>query len=137
MSATTKIRPRDRDTIIQALAAGVVPRIGLQHVQVGRARELSALVRDVERVADGGSALRFVIGEYGAGKSFFMSLVRLVALEKRLLTVHADLGPDRRFTLRPDRRARFMEKQCATWRRGPSPKAELSPASSKGSSENS
>jgi hypothetical protein len=96
MSATTKIRPRDRDTIIQALSAGVVPRVGLQHVQVGRARELSALVRDVERVADGGSALRFVIGEYGAGKSFFMSLVRLVALEKRLLTVHADLGPDRR-----------------------------------------
>jgi len=96
MSAPTKIRPRDRDTIIQALQAGVVPRVGLQHVQVGRARELQALVRDVERIADGGSAIRFVIGEYGAGKSFFLSLVRLVALEKRLLTVHADLGPDRR-----------------------------------------
>lgn len=96
MSAATRIKPRDRDTIIQALSAGVVPRIGLQHIQVGRVGELSALVRDVERIADGGSAIRFVIGEYGAGKSFFLSLVRLVALEKRLLTVHADLGPDRR-----------------------------------------
>lgn len=96
MTVQAKIRPRDRDTIIQALAAGVVPRVGLQHVQVGRARELQALVRDVERIADGGSSIRFIIGEYGAGKSFFMSLVRLVALEKRLLTVHADLGPDRR-----------------------------------------
>jgi len=96
MSVTPKIRPRDRDTIIQALSAGVVPRVGLQHIQVGRAGELAALVRDVERIADGGSAIRFVIGEYGAGKSFFLSLVRLVALEKRLLTVHADLGPDRR-----------------------------------------
>lgn len=96
MTVQAKIRPRDRDTIIQALSAGVVPRVGLQHVQVGRARELQALVRDVERIADGGSSIRFVIGEYGAGKSFFMSLVRLVALEKRLLTVHADLGPDRR-----------------------------------------
>jgi hypothetical protein len=96
MSTTSKIRPRDRDTILQALAAGVVPRVGLQHIQVGRVRELGALVRDIERIADGGSAIRFVIGEYGAGKSFFLSLVRLVALEKKLLTVHADLGPDRR-----------------------------------------
>jgi hypothetical protein len=96
MSHTAKIRPRDRDTILQALAAGVVPRVGLQHIQVGRVRELNALVRDIERIADGGSTIRFVIGEYGAGKSFFLSLVRLVALEKKLLTVHADLGPDRR-----------------------------------------
>ena len=29
-----KIRPRERDTIIQALRAGVVPRLGLQHIQV-------------------------------------------------------------------------------------------------------
>ncbi len=93
---TPRIRPRDRDTIIQALSAGVVPRIGLQHIQVGRVRELQALIRDVDRIADGGSAIRFVIGEYGAGKSFFLSLVRLVALERRLLTVNADLGPDRR-----------------------------------------
>jgi hypothetical protein len=93
---TTRIRPRDRDTIIQALAAGVVPRIGLQHISVGRAREVQALIRDIDRIADGGASMRFIIGEYGAGKSFFLTLVRLVALEKKLVTVHADLGPDRR-----------------------------------------
>jgi hypothetical protein len=91
-----RIRPRDRDTIIQALSAGVVPRLGLQHIAVGRQREVQALVRDIERIADGGAAMRFVIGEYGAGKSFFLTLIRLVALEKKLVTVHADLGPDRR-----------------------------------------
>jgi len=96
MTPPAKIRPRDRDMIIQALAAGVVPRVGLQHVQVGRAQELTALLRDVDRIADGGASIRFVIGEYGAGKSFFLNLVRLVALQKQLLTVHADLGPDRR-----------------------------------------
>ena len=96
MTTATKIRPRDRDTIIQALAAGVVPRVGLQFIQVGRHREVGAMVRDIDRIADGGSAIRFVIGEYGAGKTFFLSLIRLIALEKRLLTVHADLGPDRR-----------------------------------------
>lgn len=93
---TPRIRAKERDTIIQALSAGVVPRVGLQHIAVGRSREVQALIRDIDRIADGGAAMRFVIGEYGAGKSFFLTLVRLVALEKKLITVHADLGPDRR-----------------------------------------
>jgi hypothetical protein len=91
-----RIRPRDRDAILQSLAAGVVPRRGQQHIQVGRAEEIRALLRDVERIADGGSAVRLVIGEYGAGKTFFLNLVRSVALEKGLVTMHADLSPDRR-----------------------------------------
>jgi len=91
-----RIRPRERDAVIQSLRAGVVPRIGQQHIQVGRANEVSALVTDIDRVADGGSAIRFVIGEYGAGKSFFLNLVRSIALERKLVTIHADLSPDRR-----------------------------------------
>lgn len=94
--AVERIRPRDRDAIIQSLRAGVVPRVGQQHIQVGRANEVSALVTDIDRIADGGSAIRFVIGEYGAGKSFFLNLVRSIALERKLVTVHADLSPDRR-----------------------------------------
>ncbi|MCP3917886.1 MAG: ATP-binding protein [bacterium] len=90
------IRPRTRDAILQSLRAGVVPRRGLEHVQVGRSKEVEALLGDVERIADGGAAVRFVIGEYGSGKTFFLHLVRAIALEKRLVTVHADLTPDRR-----------------------------------------
>lgn len=96
MTTTRRIRPRERDVILQALSAGVVPRIGLQHVQVGRAAEVGALVRDIDRVVDGGSTMRFVIGEYGAGKTFFLNLVRLIALERKCVTLHADLAPDRR-----------------------------------------
>lgn len=96
MTDRPNLRPRDRDTILQALAAGVVPRTGLAHVQVGRAGEVAALVRDIDRIADAGSAVRFVIGEYGAGKTFFLNLVRLIALERKLVTIHADLAPDRR-----------------------------------------
>jgi hypothetical protein len=92
----TTIRPRDRDAVLQSLRAGVVPRIGQHLIQVGRARELEALLKDVERVADGGSAFRIVVGEYGAGKTFFLNLVRAIALEKKLVTVHGDLNPDRR-----------------------------------------
>lgn len=90
------IRRKDRDLIVQALSAGVVPRVGLRHIQVGRSREVEALVRDVDRIVDAGSAVRFVIGEYGAGKTFFLNLVRLIALERKLVTIHADLAPDRR-----------------------------------------
>jgi len=90
------IKPKDRDAIIQALNAGVVPRLGLRHIQVGRAQEVEALVKDIERLSDAGSSIRLVIGEYGAGKTFFLNLVRLIALEKGLVVINADLGPDRR-----------------------------------------
>jgi hypothetical protein len=93
---TTPIRPKDRDAVVQSLRAGVVPRSGIHLIQVGRAREVEALLRDIERVADGGSALKFVIGEYGSGKTFFLNLVRSIGLEKKLVTLHADLTPDRR-----------------------------------------
>lgn len=96
---TTKqpaIKPRDRDTIISALRAGVVPRLGLQHIQVGRQREIEAVIRDIRRVGEGGSSIRFVIGAYGAGKTFFLFLVRQIALQSKLAVCQADLSPDRR-----------------------------------------
>jgi hypothetical protein len=90
------IKAKDRDTVIQSLQAGVVPRRGQHLIQVGRVEETKAVIRDLERIAEGGSAIRFVIGEYGSGKTFFLSLVRAIALEKKLVTAHADLTPDRR-----------------------------------------
>jgi hypothetical protein len=93
---STVIRPKDRDSVIQALRAGVVPRTGQHLIQVGRAKEIEAMLRDIERIADGGAVFKVVVGEYGAGKTFFLNLMRAVAMEKRLVTVHADLNPDRR-----------------------------------------
>ncbi len=91
-----RLRPRERDAIIQSLRAGVTPRTGLQHIQVGRVREVESLLKDIVRIADGGSAFRLIIGEFGSGKSFFLQLIRAIALEKGLVTLHADLAPDRR-----------------------------------------
>ncbi len=90
------IKSKERDSIIQSLRAGVVPRLGLHHIQVGRAHEIETLVKDIDRISDGGSAIRFVIGEYGAGKTFFLNLIRIVAIEKGLITLHADLSPEKR-----------------------------------------
>ena len=92
----SQIKQKDRDSVIQSLRAGVVPRIGQHLIQVGRARELESLVSDIDRIAAGGSAFRIVIGEYGSGKTFFLNLVRAVGMEKRLVTTSADLNPDRR-----------------------------------------
>lgn len=94
--AIKKIRPKERDAIIQSLKAGVTPRVGIQHIQVGRVSEVKALHQDIERIVAGGAAFRLVIGEYGSGKTFFLSVIRSIALEMKLVTVTADLSPDRR-----------------------------------------
>lgn len=93
---SSPIRSRDRDAVIQSLRAGVVPRAGQHLIQVGRAREVQTLVSDIDRLADGGSSFRLVVGEYGAGKTFFLNLVRAVAMERKLVVASADLNPDRR-----------------------------------------
>ena len=81
------IKPKERETIIQSLRSGVVPRVGLQHIQVGRSEELKSFIRDIDTISEGGSSFRIVIGKYGSGKTFFMSLTRNVALEKGLVTI--------------------------------------------------
>jgi hypothetical protein len=90
------IKARDRDALIQSLRAGVVPRVGQHLIQVGRVREIEAMIRDVDRIAEGGSAFRVVSGDYGSGKTFFLNLVRSIGMEKKLVTATADLTPDRR-----------------------------------------
>ena len=69
MAVRPEIRKKDRDTIIQALRAGVVPRIGLHLIQVGRKLEVQALLSDIERISEGGSTIRFIIGEYEIGRA--------------------------------------------------------------------
>lgn len=91
-----KIKPRERSAIIQSLRAGVTPRVGLEHIQVGRVKEIKALIEDLNEISDGGSFFRIVVGDFGAGKTFFLQLVRYLALEKGLVVVNADLNPDRR-----------------------------------------
>lgn len=91
-----RIRPRERDAVLQSLRAGVVPRIGQQHFQVGRVNEIQTLLDDIRRIADGGAGFRFIIGDYGSGKTFFLHVVRSIAMQERLVTVHADLSPERR-----------------------------------------
>ena len=71
-----KIPRRIAQTLMNSLKGGVVPRIGLQYVTVGRSQEIDALLRDVEIIADGGASFRFIVGKYGSGKSFLLQTIR-------------------------------------------------------------
>lgn len=91
-----QIRRRERDAVLQSLQAGLVPKQGLHLIQVGRKAEVSAILSDVERIADGGSAFRIVVGRFGSGKSFFLNLVRNLAFQKKLVVAQADFSMERR-----------------------------------------
>jgi len=90
------IREKERSAILSSLGSGVVPAIGLQHIQVGRKAEVGAILSDLKKVEAGSAAVRFVVGRFGAGKSFFLSLVQTVALERRFVVLRADITTDRR-----------------------------------------
>ncbi len=90
------IKTKEREIIIQSLRSGVVPRLGLQHIQVGRSDELKSFISNITTIANGGTSFRLVIGEYGSGKTFFLSLVRSIALQQGLVTMNADLSPTKR-----------------------------------------
>lgn len=93
---SVKLVERERQAILSSLAAGVVPRIGLEHVQVGRKEEVAALLEDLKRVEQSGASVRFVVGRFGTGKSFLLNLIRTVALERKFVVVQADITTQRR-----------------------------------------
>ena len=91
-----KIPRRIAQTLINSLKGGVVPRVGLQYVTVGRTQEIDALLRDVEIITDGGASFRFIMGKYGSGKSFLLQTIRNYVMAKNFVVLDADLSPERR-----------------------------------------
>ncbi len=93
-----KIPKRILNTLISSLSAGVVPRSGAPYIAIGRTEEINSLLDNLDDVADGGSACRFIIGRYGSGKSFLIQLLRGYALDRGFITADADLSPERRLS---------------------------------------
>ena len=91
-----KIPRRIAQTLMNSLKGGVVPRVGLPYVTVGRAAEIDALLRDVEIITEGGASFRFIVGKYGSGKSFLLQTIRNYVMAKNFVVVDADLSPERR-----------------------------------------
>ena len=96
MTDAPRVPKRIAAVIINSLKGGVVPRIGLPYITVGREREIQALLHDLDLVADGGASFRFLVGRYGAGKSFLLQTIRTHAMGNDFVVADADLSPERR-----------------------------------------
>lgn len=93
-----KVPRRILGTLLSALSAGVVPRVGAPYIAIGRLDEIEALTTSLTRVADGEGSCKFIIGRYGSGKSFLIQLARGYALDKGFLTADCDLSPERKLS---------------------------------------
>lgn len=93
-----KINKRESSALVNSLTAGVVPRIGLRHIAVGRVNEVGAFLKDLETIEDGGASFRIVAGQYGSGKSFLLQMIRNNAMERNFVVGDVDLSPERRLT---------------------------------------
>lgn len=93
---SAKISRRESGALMNSLTAGVVPRIGLRHIAVGRQNEINAFLHDLATIEDGGASFRLVSGQYGSGKSFLLQIIRNNAMERNFVVADADLSPERR-----------------------------------------
>ena len=93
---TRKVPRRIAQTVLNSLKGGVVPRTGLPYITVGRKNEIEALLHDVDIISEGGASFRFIVGRYGAGKSFLIQAIRNYVMDKGFIVCDADLSPERR-----------------------------------------
>lgn len=96
MSEEVKVPRRIAAVILNSLKGGVVPRIGLPYITVGREVEIQALLHDLDLIADGGASFRFLVGRYGSGKSFLIQTIRTHSMGENFVVADADLSPERR-----------------------------------------
>lgn len=92
-----QVPKRIANVVMNALKGGVVPRVGLEYITVGRMREIDAILHDIGIIEDGGATFRFIVGKYGSGKSFLLQTIRNYATAKGFVVMDADLSPERRF----------------------------------------
>ncbi len=94
---TNQVPTRIANILINALKGGVVPRVGLEYITVGRTQEIATILHDIEMIEQGSASFRFIVGKYGSGKSFLLQTIRNYATAKGFVVVDADLSPERRF----------------------------------------
>ena len=96
MAESRKVPKRISQTVLNSLKGGVVPRIGLPYITVGRKNEIEALLHDVDIISEGGASFRFITGKYGSGKSFLLQTIRNYVMDRGFIVADADLSPERR-----------------------------------------
>ena len=90
------LKKRESQAILQSLSAGVVPRIGLEHFMVGRNDEAKQMEHELNQVKQGASLVKFIIGDFGSGKSFMQAWIRHLAFKHKFVIADCDFSPERR-----------------------------------------
>lgn len=93
-----RVPRRIAQAVIGSLKGGVVPRVGLPYITVGRKAEIDALLSDVDVISEGGASFRFIVGRYGSGKSFLLQTIRNYVMDRNFVVMDADLSPERKLT---------------------------------------
>ena len=76
----------DYEDILIALKSGNVPANGTRDICMGREKEIAEFERLLDKVdKDEKAIVKFVNGEFGAGKSFFLKVVEEMAFEKNFV----------------------------------------------------
>jgi len=57
------VKPKEATSIINSLIGGVVPKMGVQHITVGRTEEINAVISALEDVKNGHSMVKFWFGQ--------------------------------------------------------------------------
>ena len=96
MAENKKVPRRISQAVLNSLKGGVVPRVGLPYIAVGRKNEIEALLHDVDIISEGGASFRFIVGRYGSGKSFLLQTIRNYVMDRGFIVADADLSPERR-----------------------------------------
>lgn len=89
MQQKRRVPKRIAQIVLNSLKGGVVPRIGLPYITVGRKAEIEALLHDVDVIQEGGASFRFIVGRYGSGKSFLLQTIRNYVMDKNLWSLTA------------------------------------------------
>ncbi len=95
MPQKRRVPKRIAQIVLNSLKGGVVPRIGLPYITVGRKAEIEALLHDIDVIQEGGASFRFIVGRYGSGKSFLLQTIRNYVMDKKFVVVDGDLSPER------------------------------------------
>lgn len=84
----------DYEDIITALKNGTVPANGASEICIGRENEINEFKYLLSKIRENKAYTKFIDGEFGAGKSFFLKVIEEVAFEENFVVAKVTLSRD-------------------------------------------
>lgn len=84
----------DYENILMALKNGNVPEKGVKNLCIGREKEIDEFEKLLDKVNNKKAIVKFINGEFGAGKSFFLKVIEEMAYDKNFVVSWITLSND-------------------------------------------